>query len=55
MSDTGDGDLSFIKGHYYAAKSPGLAFLALPPYLLLKAGGDAKPIRESRPTGRTAS
>jgi hypothetical protein len=49
MSDTGDGDLSFINGHYYAAKSPGLSFLALPPYLLLKAAGDAKPIRESRP------
>jgi len=43
------GDLSFIDGHYYAAKSPGLAMEVLPPYLLLKAAGGADPIRESRP------
>ncbi|MGE5273410.1 MAG: hypothetical protein ACM3QU_06495 [Verrucomicrobiota bacterium] len=49
MADDGTGDLSFIDGHYYAAKSPGLAFTVLPPYLLLKAAGGAAPIRESRP------
>lgn len=49
MADDGTGDLSLIDGHYYAAKSPGLAFAVLPPYLLLKAAGGAKPIRESRP------
>ncbi len=49
MADDGTGDLSFIDGHYYAAKSPGLAFAVLPPYLLLKAAGGAAPIRESRP------
>jgi hypothetical protein len=49
MADDGTGDLSFIDGHYYAAKSPGLAFEVLPPYLLLKAAGGADPIRESRP------
>jgi hypothetical protein len=49
MAEDGTGDLSFIDGHYYAAKSPGLAFVVLPPYLLLKAAGGAEPIRESRP------
>jgi hypothetical protein len=49
MADDGTGDLSFIDGHYYAAKSPGLAFTVLPPYLLLKAAGGADPVRESRP------
>jgi hypothetical protein len=49
MADDGTGDLSFIDGHYYAAKAPGLAFAVLPPYLLLKAAGGAEPIRESRP------
>ena len=49
MGDDGTGDLSFIDGHYYAAKSPGLAFVVLPPYLLLKAAGGATPIHESRP------
>jgi hypothetical protein len=49
MADDGTGDLSLIDGHYYAAKSPGLAFAVLPPYLLLKAAGGADPVRESRP------
>jgi hypothetical protein len=49
MDDQGLGDVSLIDGHYVAAKSPGLAFAAVVPYLLLRAGGDAKPIRESRP------
>lgn len=49
MAEDGTGDLSLIDGHYYAAKSPGLAFAVLPPYLLLKAAGGADPIRESRP------
>ncbi len=49
MADDGTGDLSHIEGHYYAAKSPGLAFAVLTPYLVLKAAGGAKPIRESRP------
>jgi hypothetical protein len=39
----GTGDYSVINGHYYAAKSPGLAFATLPPYLVLKAAGGAEP------------
>ena len=31
MAEDGTGDLSLIDGHYYAAKSPGLAFAVLPP------------------------
>jgi 4-amino-4-deoxy-L-arabinose transferase-like glycosyltransferase len=49
MADDGTGDLSLIDGHYYAAKSPGLAFEVLPAYLLLKAAGGADAVRESRP------
>jgi hypothetical protein len=49
MADDGTGDLSLIDGHYYAAKSPGLAFAVLTPYLLLKVAGGAQPVRESRP------
>jgi hypothetical protein len=39
----GGGDISYIDGHYYAAKSPGLAFEVLPTYLVLRAAGGAKP------------
>jgi len=37
-------DISIINGHYYSAKSPGLAFATLPAYLLVKAAGGAKPV-----------
>jgi hypothetical protein len=43
----GTGDVSFIHGHYYAAKSPGLAFAALTPYLAMKAAGRADPVRDA--------
>jgi hypothetical protein len=33
------GDKSYIDGHFYAAKAPGLALLSLPPYALLTAVG----------------
>jgi hypothetical protein len=39
----GTGDYSIINGHYYAAKSPGLAFASLPAYILVKAAGAAGP------------
>jgi hypothetical protein len=48
MNSDGTGDLSLIHGHYYAAKSPGLAFESLAPYLVLEAAGHSKPVRESR-------
>jgi len=41
-------DVSVINGHYYAAKSPGLAFATLPAYLVLKAAGGAKPAPHDR-------
>jgi hypothetical protein len=41
-------DVSIINGHYYAAKSPGLAFATLPAYLVLKAAGGAKPVAGDR-------
>jgi hypothetical protein len=44
------GDVSRIDGHYYAAKSPGLAFEAFMPYLALRAAGGAKPVDD--PTGQ---
>lgn len=31
------GDIAYVGGHYYAAKSPGLAFLSVPVYLLFDA------------------
>lgn len=31
------GDIAYFRGHAYAAKAPGLAFVALPAYVLLKA------------------
>jgi hypothetical protein len=43
----GTGDVSVIHGHYYAAKSPGLAFEALTPYLAMKAAGRADPVRDA--------
>ena len=48
MASDGTGDLSFINRHYYAAKSPGLAFETLTPYFLLKATGRSNPTTESR-------
>ena len=33
------GDLSWYRGHYYAAKAPGLAFFATGPYLLIRRSG----------------
>jgi hypothetical protein len=33
------GDIAYYHGHYYAAKSPGLAMLSLPVYELFKAAG----------------
>jgi hypothetical protein len=44
------GDVSRIDGHYYAAKSPGLAFESFVPYVVLKAAGGAKPVGD--PTGQ---
>ena len=41
-------DVSIINGHYYAAKSPGLAMWTLPAYLVLKAAGGAKPVAHDR-------
>jgi hypothetical protein len=37
------GDVAFFHGHRYSAKAPGLAFWSLPPFVTLKAAGDAKP------------
>ncbi len=33
------GDIAWVKGHFYAAKSPGLAFLSLPAYLVFDSVG----------------
>ncbi len=33
------GDIAWVDGHYYAAKSPGLAFFSLPVYLAFDAAG----------------
>ena len=33
------GDVAWIDGHYYSVKSPGMAAISLPPYLLLEAVG----------------
>ncbi len=46
VGDGGTADLSKIDGHYYAAKSPGLAFESFVPYVVLKAAGGAKPVHE---------
>jgi hypothetical protein len=45
LRETGDntGDISFFRGHRYAAKAPGLAFWTLPAFLALRIAGDAKP------------
>jgi hypothetical protein len=32
-------DVSYVDGHYYAAKAPGLAFVSLPAYAALRAAG----------------
>lgn len=37
------GDIAYVDGHYYAAKSPGLAFLSLPLYLAFDAAGSVTP------------
>jgi hypothetical protein len=46
VGNGGTADLSKIDGHYYAAKSPGLAFESFVPYVVLKAAGGAKPVGE---------
>ena len=33
------GDVAYIDGHYYSVKSPGMAAISVPPYLLLEAVG----------------
>jgi len=33
------GDIAYVDGHYYAAKSPGLAFISIPSYLVFDALG----------------
>jgi hypothetical protein len=37
------GDIAYVDGHYYAAKSPGLAVLSLPLYLAFDATGSVTP------------
>jgi hypothetical protein len=37
------GDIAYVDGHYYAAKSPGLAVLSLPVYLAFDAAGSVTP------------
>jgi len=37
------GDIAYVDGHYYAAKSPGLAVLSLPVYLAFDATGSVTP------------
>jgi hypothetical protein len=37
------GDIAYVDGHYYAAKSPGLAVLSLPLYLAFDAAGSVTP------------
>jgi hypothetical protein len=39
IGDLGTGDVAFYKGHWYAAKAPGLAFLSVPPFLVVDALG----------------
>ena len=41
------GDIAYYHGHYYAAKSPGLAVLSLPDYLVFDAAGS---VPSTRPT-----
>src|SRR6476646_2790842 len=38
------GDIAWVGGHYYAAKSPGLAFFSLPVYLAFDAAHALAPI-----------
>jgi hypothetical protein len=42
------GDIAYVDGHYYAAKSPGLAVLSLPVYAAFDATGSVTP---TSPTG----
>ena len=44
------GDLAWVDGHFYAAKSPGLAFASLPLYVALDAVG-AVPAKEAATQG----
>jgi len=37
------GDIAWVDGHFFAAKSPGLAFLSLPSYLLFEHAGALPP------------
>src|SRR4051794_38345824 len=39
-------DESYYKGHYYSVKAPGMAFVALPYYMLLDAAGADEFARE---------
>ena len=41
------GDIAYVDGHYYAAKSPGLAFASLPLYSIIDAAGN---VPATRPT-----
>ena len=47
------GDIAWVDGRFYAAKSPGLAFLSLPSYLLFRDAGALPPktAREGGPPG----
>jgi hypothetical protein len=47
------GDVAWVDGHFFAAKSPGLAFLSLPSYLLFSRAGElpAKAAAEGGPPG----
>jgi hypothetical protein len=46
----GTGDISEYRGHVYSNKAPGLAFVTLPAYLVMKAAGKAKAVHD--PTGQ---
>ena len=53
---SGTGDVSKIDGHYYAAKSPGLAFETFVPYIVSKAAGGASPsVSQPASSGISAS
>jgi hypothetical protein len=43
VGELGTLDARFFEGHYYSNKAPGLAFLTVPPYLLLERLGAAEP------------
>jgi hypothetical protein len=45
-------DKSYINGHFYSVKAPGLAFALTPPFLALKAAGAPTLAREAADTAR---